>query len=84
MEDVFLLDVWGLGCVVYELVFRKACVDFKDYDQDRVQNVMENIKSKKEILISALCANMVTWKKERKCVSTLLDIYENVCAVNLL
>lgn len=74
MDDVFLLDVWSLGCVIYELIFKKMCVNFTTYNEEKITYIIESISScSTNEIISQLCSKMVTWKKERKLIETLFN-----------
>lgn len=86
MEDVFLLDVWSLGCVIYELNTKKRChprqlihkYDNKEF-ADKIAYVMiDGLEgnSNHHIILKQICVQMVTWKIHRVQVKELLDTYD--------
>lgn len=82
MEDVFLLDVWSLGCVVYELLFKRRCFEkqlVRKYNErmftDGIAYVMIEALDTHNVLLLQVVSKMITWKAHRKNAHELIEIY---------
>jgi len=82
IKDVCLLDVWSLGCVLYEMIMRRQCFPKQlilKYDNkqiaDTIAYVMIDGIAQNNQLLKQICTQMVTWKPTRRNCEELIECY---------
>jgi serine/threonine protein kinase len=82
MDEVLLLDVWSLGCVIYEVVLGHRCFEKQlvlKYDNKIIANVIANVMISglegQKILLH-IVTQMITWKPHRKNSTQLIELFD--------
>jgi len=85
IKEVCLLDVWSLGCVLYEMITRHPCFSKQlilKYDNKIIANTIAQVMieglGRNDPILKHICTQMVTWKPSRLYTHELIELFATI------